>query len=154
MTAYRIATRSDETDVLAVLEEVAPEVPVSLEGAESQGKIQTLIRQGHASGKSWVAVDESDKVVGFALARPDAHEGKAAVYLNYVGVSAASRKQGVFAGLMQKLKAGGVAITADVLNGNKSTMVDRLTKIGFTQISADDQQTKLAWSPPKKNESV
>jgi hypothetical protein len=40
---FRIATEDDHTDILAVLEEVAPEVPVRLDGAERQEKIKAII---------------------------------------------------------------------------------------------------------------
>src|ERR1700722_19959360 len=92
---YRIATVNDETDILTVLEEVAPEIPVRLDGEERQQKIRTEITQCHRTKKSWIAVGEDGKLIGFILARPDAHEGKAAIYLPYVGVSAASRRNGV-----------------------------------------------------------
>jgi hypothetical protein len=83
---YRRAVLDDEPDILAILEEVAPEIPVPLDGPEGQTKIQIIIRERCQSGKSWVAVDADHKVVGFVLARPDAYEGKAAIYIDYVGV--------------------------------------------------------------------
>jgi len=131
-----------------------PRCPCVSMGDERQEKIATEIQQCHGSGKSWVAVDDKGKIVGFALARPDAHEGKAAVYVPYLGVSASSRKHGIFAALMQKLKTGGVVVKANVLHDNKSAMVDRLSKISFTRIGSDVKQTKLAWLPPIKNQSV
>ena len=119
---YRIADGEDETDILAVLEEVATEIPVNLDGAERQEKIRIEIRQCQQTKKSWVAVDTDGKVIGFALARPDAHEGKAAIYLPYVGVSAASRRSGIFSTLVEKLKANGVPLIANVLHDNHSGM--------------------------------
>jgi hypothetical protein len=53
---YRLASRDDETDILAVLEEVSSEIPVRLDGAERQEKIRTEITQCHETRKSWVAV--------------------------------------------------------------------------------------------------
>jgi hypothetical protein len=49
---YRLASQNDETDMLAVLEEVAPEITVSLDTPESQEKIKTEIVQCRRSGKS------------------------------------------------------------------------------------------------------
>jgi hypothetical protein len=71
MTTYRLAGRDDETDILAVLEEVASEIPVRLDGEERQRKIQTEIIQCRQTGKSWAAVDTHGRVVGFVLARPE-----------------------------------------------------------------------------------
>jgi hypothetical protein len=59
--------RDHETDILAVFEEVASEIPVRLDGEERQRKIQTEIMQCRQAGKSWVAVDTRGKVVGFVL---------------------------------------------------------------------------------------
>jgi hypothetical protein len=33
---YRVATGNDETDILVVLEEVAPEIPLSVDASDSQ----------------------------------------------------------------------------------------------------------------------
>jgi hypothetical protein len=48
---------------------------------------------------------------------------------------------------MEKLKTNGVLLTASVLHGNQSGMVDRLVKIGFTEMGSDDKETKLRWAP-------
>jgi hypothetical protein len=68
MVSYRVATRNDETNILAVLEEVAPEIPLSINASDSQDPIRGIIRECHESGKSWIAVD-AGKVVGFVLAK-------------------------------------------------------------------------------------
>jgi hypothetical protein len=56
---YRRAGHDDETDILAVLKEVAPEIPVKLDTQDKLEKIQTVITECHGSGKSWVAVSAS-----------------------------------------------------------------------------------------------
>jgi hypothetical protein len=40
---YRVATQDDETEILAVLEEVAPEIPVLLDTQDNKDKICTII---------------------------------------------------------------------------------------------------------------
>ena len=148
---YRLASRDDETDILAVLEEVSSEIPVRLDGAERQEKIRTEITQCHETRKSWVAVDADGKVVGFrVLARPDAHQGKAAIYMPYAGVSAESRRRGIFSTLVEKLKANGVPVIANVLHDNRSGMEDILVKNGFTEIDCNAKQKKFLWSPATK----
>jgi len=147
---YRLANGDDETDILAVLEEVAPEIPVRLDGPERQAKIRTEITQCHQTRKSWVAVDTEGKVVGFVLARPDAHESKAAIYLPYVGVSTGSRRSRIFSTLIEKLKANGVPLIANVLNDNRSGMADILVKNEFTKIDWNAKQKKFLWSPAVK----
>jgi ribosomal protein S18 acetylase RimI-like enzyme len=152
-TTYRLAGHDDETDILAVLEEVASEIPVRLDGEERQEKIQTIIVECHTSGKSWVAVDATAKVVGFILARPDAHEGKAAISILYVGVSADSRHSGVFSALLDKLKADGVPLIASVLPNNQSDMGAHLTKRGFVATGPKGNATGYLWTPISKTRS-
>jgi hypothetical protein len=50
---------------------------------------------------------------------------------------------------MEKMKAAGVPLRADVLNGNLSSMADILVKNGFTKIepAPDSQKTALVWLP-------
>lgn len=145
--SYRPAIGDDETDILALLEEVAPEVPVRLDGKDRQDKIQTVIVECRRSGKSWVAVDSSGSVVGFVLARPDAHEGKAAISLLYAGVGADSRKGGVFSALLEKLKAERVPLLASVLPNNQSGMGDHLKKRGFVETGEKGNAMAYLWTP-------
>jgi ribosomal protein S18 acetylase RimI-like enzyme len=153
---YRLAVFDDETDILAVLEEVAPEIPVQLDGPERQSKIKTLIRERRQSGKSWVAVDVNRRVVGFVLARPDVHDNQAAIYMDYIGVRTDSRRRKIFSTLMEKMKANDVPLIANVLHDNHSSMVDNLKNVGFTEIGTefDAKQTKLVWSPAGKHKTV
>ena len=99
--------------------------------------LDTIIEDCCVSGKSWVALDTADTVVGFVLAKPDNLERikfkNGAVSVRYIGVSKASRGQGISGALMEKLKGKGVPLTASVLRNNKSDMVNRLSKIGFTK---------------------
>jgi N-acetylglutamate synthase-like GNAT family acetyltransferase len=143
---YRVASRDDETDILAVLERVAPEIPVLLDTPQRQDAIRGIIVECRKSGKSWVAVNADGRVVGFVLARADFHE-KQAISLRYIGVSGDSRRQGIFAALMEKLKSNGVPLSASVLHNNRSAMADRLVKIGFTKVETDTKETKLRWAP-------
>jgi hypothetical protein len=144
---YRIASYDDETNILDVLTEVAPEIPVSFDASDSQDPIRTVIIQCRQSGNSWVAVDAAGTVVGVALAKPDLHEQQPAISLRYIGVSKNSRGRGIFYTFMEKLKANGVPLTASVLHGNQSGMVDHLVKIGFAKKGSDDKETKLRWDP-------
>jgi ribosomal protein S18 acetylase RimI-like enzyme len=148
---YRVASNNDETDILTVLEEVAPEIPVLLDTPERQDAIRGIIVECHKSGESWVAVDADGTVVGFVLAKPDVlerfHRKNKAVSLRYIGVSRDSRRCGIFVALMEELKAKGVPLTTNVLHTNQSAMADRLVKIGFTKVESDAKETRLRWNP-------
>jgi N-acetylglutamate synthase-like GNAT family acetyltransferase len=144
---YRVASRNDETGILDVLAEVAPEIPVSIDASDSQHPIRGIIRECHESGKSWVAVDADGKVVGCVLAKKDIHDVQA-ISLRYIGVSGNSRRRRIFATLMEKMKASGAPLTASVLHGNQSAMADLLVKMGFTKVGSDPKETELRWTPP------
>jgi N-acetylglutamate synthase-like GNAT family acetyltransferase len=142
-TVYRVATRDDETNILALFKEVAPEIPISLDDPEVEAKMITEIVQ--CRGETWVAVDANGKVIGFALARPDLRAKDTATSLKYIGVGGNSRGLGISSNLVNKLKAKGVPLTANVLSGNQSAMPDRLVRFGFTKVESDDKQTKFRW---------
>ena len=143
--SYRVAIADDEPGILALFKEVAREIPVSLNEREAEPKMITEIVQ--CRGGTWVAVDASGKVVGFALARPDLRAKDRATSLKYIGVSKSSRGLGISSNLMNKLKAKGEPLTASVLSGNQSAMADRLVKFGFTKVESDDAETKFRWNP-------
>ena len=144
---YRQATNNDQTDIWDVTQEVAPEIPVSLDTPRNQEMMQTLIIHWAGSGHSWIASKPDGTAVGFVLAKPE-FDNKGTVSLLYIGVRAESRERGIFKTLMEKLKAKGVPLIASVLHTNKSAMVDRLVKMGFAKVGSDATETKLQWSPP------
>lgn len=146
---YRKAVLDDETKIWPVVEEVAPEIPVLLDTPEDKAIMKGQIVECRQSGKSWVAVDASGTVVGFALARIDIHDQKA-ISLRYIGVSKNGRGRKVCATLMEKLKADGAPLTAGVLDDNRSAMADRLVKMGFTKTGRSGNETKLRWEQKKK----
>jgi ribosomal protein S18 acetylase RimI-like enzyme len=141
---YRVAVGDDEPGILALFKEVAPEIPIPPNDPKVEAKMITEIVQ--CRGGTWVAVDASGKVVGFALARPDLRSKDRATSLKYIGVSKSSRGLGISSNLMDKLKAKGEPLTASVLSGNQSAMADRLIKFGFTKVESDDAETKFRWN--------
>lgn len=148
---YRVANSGDASGILTVLQEVAPEIPVLLDTPERQGIIRHIIAECCESGESWVAVDAEGAVIGFVLAKPDLLErfrhSNQAISLRYIGVNRNSRRRGIFAALMEKLKINGVPLTASVLHTNQSAMADRLVKLGFTKLESDDKEVRLRWAP-------
>jgi len=145
---YRTATTDDEPDMYAVMEEVAPEIPVPLDTEDNQIIMRTIITECHGSGKSWVAIDPNGEVVGCALAKQDIHE-PSAISLRYVGVKKASRCQGIFGTFIEKLKANDTPLTASVLVNNSSAMGYRFLKAGFIKVKSNDKETLFRWGPPR-----
>jgi hypothetical protein len=88
---YRVANGDDAVGILTVLQEVAPEIPLSLDTSEHQEAMQPIIAECCASGESLVAVDADGTVFGFVLAKPDRLERffhkNQALSLRYIGVS-------------------------------------------------------------------
>ena len=146
---YRVANRDDTIGILEVLQEVAPEIPLSLDTSEQQAMTAAIIAECCDSGESWVAVDADGTVVGFVLARPDRlerfHYENEALYLPYIGVTGTWRKYGIFGRLMEKLMAKGEPLTARVLHANHCGMADRLVEIGFTIVESDAKEIRLKW---------
>ena len=68
---YRSARLDDAADILAVLIELAPEIPVQVEPLAREEALYALIRNCSRSGESWMAVDETGRIVGFLLAEPN-----------------------------------------------------------------------------------
>jgi len=128
--AYRKANNGDVRGIFAILQEVAPEIPLSLDTPESQEVMQFIIAECCASGESWVAVGTDGAIVGLALVKPDRHERflheNEALSVRYIGVSGNRRRHGIFHGLMAKLMGKEVPLTATVLHANRCGMADRL----------------------------
>ncbi len=145
----RKATDNDHTDILAVLEDVAPQIPVSLEGAGRQDAIKQIIVECCASGESLVACDEKGTVVGFVLAKPDRGErffkDNGACSLRYIGVAKAFQGCGIFSAMLKEMKAAGEPLTAEVLSGNQAGMADHLKKAGFIETKSDDKEKAFRW---------
>src|SRR5580693_2764808 len=116
--AYRRAELGEAAEILAVLLEVAPEIPVSVETLEREEALYALIRNCARSGESWVAIDETGRIVGFLLAEPDQarrHYGEHEILeLRYAGVVKTHRRRGIFTGLVEHVLARLVPVVATV----------------------------------------
>lgn len=148
---YRAATDDDVDGILTILQEVASEIPLTLDTPEHLGIMRDIVIECCTSGDSLVAVDGTGAVVGVVLAKPDRLERfqhrNEAISLRYIGVKKDWRRRGIFTGLMQKSMAKGVPLTASVLHANKSAMADRLVKIGYQKVGSDEKETQLRWAP-------
>src|SRR5438132_349040 len=65
--AYRQAELGEAADILAVLLEVAPEIPVSVDTLEQEEALYALIRNCARSGESSVAIDDAGRIVGLLV---------------------------------------------------------------------------------------
>ncbi len=95
---YRLTVSTDVDGILAVLEEVAPDIPVHLT-PKAREIIGSRIGQCCSTEQSCVAVDHAGRVVGFLLGEPDKkerlHHDNQALHLPYSGVTKTWRTQGL-----------------------------------------------------------
>ena len=149
-TEIRRATAADAEAIFVVLEGVAGEIPVRLDGEDRRSLMMAQIRGCCLSQASSVAVDRGD-AIGFLLAEADRldrfHHDNGALHLTYAGVARAHRGRGVLPRLMRALMAQGVPLTAEVKAKSASDMVQRLTRLGFQVTAQDGAQTQLRWTP-------
>jgi hypothetical protein len=122
---------------------------MSIETEVERRMIQTPVGECCLSGKSWVALDANGLVVGAILVRQDTDDFRA-LSLQYTAVGKSARGSGVFSALIDKVKNERVPLTATVLSGNKSHMIDRLLKKGFLNIGADAQRANMRWSATER----
>ena len=149
--AYRPARLDEAADILAVLIEIAPEIPVQVEPLEREEALYALIRNCARSGESWVAIDEAGRIVGFLLAEPDQVRRHYAEHeileLRHGGVVISRRRQGIFTGLLERVLARMVPVTATVNPANQSGAARLLEKLGFHGISSPGGEQRFRWDP-------
>jgi hypothetical protein len=149
--AYRQAGLDDAAEIHALLLALAPEIPLLVDTLEREEALYAMIRNCARSGESWVACDESGRIVGFILAEPAQlrrhyAEGEA-LELRYAGVAPARRNQGTFGGLIEKVLARMLPVTTSVNPQNRLGIAGRLEKRGFRQVGAAGGEQRLRWEP-------
>jgi len=148
---YRPARLDEAADILAVLTELAPEIPVQVEPLEREEALYALIRNCARSGESWVAFDDANGIVGFLLAQPDQTRRHYAEHeileLRYGGVVKTHRRRGIFTGLVERVLARMVPVAATVSPANQSGTVRLLVKLGFENIGSPGGEQRLRWNP-------
>jgi ribosomal protein S18 acetylase RimI-like enzyme len=131
----RQANLDDAADILALLLQLAPEIPLLADTLEREEALYALVRNCARSGESWVAVDEADAIVGFVLAEPNRFARHYAehevIELHYAGVAAEHRDRGVFGQLIGHVLARLQPVTMTVAHDNRSGMAARLERLGF-----------------------
>jgi GNAT superfamily N-acetyltransferase len=149
--AYRPAELGEAAEILAVLLEVAPEIPVSIDTLEQEEALYALIRNCARSGESWVAVDEAGQIVGFLLVELNQARRHYAEHevldLRYGGVVGARRHQGIFTTLVQRVLDRMLPATASVSPANRSDAVRLLEHLGFRRPSSVGGEQHLRWDP-------
>jgi ribosomal protein S18 acetylase RimI-like enzyme len=149
--AYRAARLHEAAEILAVLIELAPEIPVQTEPLEREEALYALIRSCARSGESWVAVDEADRIVGFVLAEPDQTRRHYAEHeileLHYGGVLNTHRGRGIFTALVTQVIDRMLPVTATVNPSNQSGAARLLEKLGFRNIASPGGEHCFRWDP-------
>ena len=148
---YRPARLDEAADILAVLIEVAPEIPVQVEPLEREEALYALIRNCACSGESWIAVNEAGRIVGFLLAEPDQVRRHYAEHeileLRHGGMIKSHRHRGIFTGLIEKVLARMVPVTATISPANQSGAARLLETHGFCNVSSPGGEQRFRWDP-------
>jgi hypothetical protein len=153
---FRLGRLEDVAGIFAVLEEVAPRIPLCLDGDERKELMRKLIQECCESRTSWIALNDG-RVVGFQLTRPSfagrlfqiwGEPQSAGLMLEYGGVSKSFENQGIFRTLIEKTKRAKQPLYATVKENNKSGMAKRLVKMGFENFATDaDGDAYFRWRP-------
>ena len=147
---YRPAELGEAAEILAVLLEVAPEIPLQVDKLEQEEALYALIRNCARSGESWIAVD-GGRIVGFLLvelAQARRHYAEHEVLeLRYGGVAGTHRHRRIFTTLIQRVLDRMLPVAATVSPANRSGAADLLQKLGFRRDSPAGGEQHLRWDP-------
>jgi len=146
---YRQAALGDAAEIFDLLLALAPEMPLQADTLQREEALYALIRNCARSGQSWVALDQSERIVGFVLAEPaqlGRHyaEGEL-IELRHAGVAAAHRGQRIFSELLAKVLARMQPVVTSVNPLNRAAMAVRLVKRGFRPTGASGGETRFRW---------
>jgi len=148
---YRQAELSEAVDILAVLKEVAADIPLIFDTLEREEALYGLIRTCARSGESWVAVDEGGAIVGFILVEPNDlrrhYAENEALEIRYAGVATAHRNEGILAELIKRALDRMVPVAMTVSNANRSELARHLEKVGFRRLTSPGGEQRYRWEP-------
>ena len=149
--AYRQAALNDAVEILDLMLVLAPEMPVQADTLEREEALYALIRNCARSGESWVALDDSGRIVGFVLAEPAQFgrhyaEGEL-IELRHAGVNSGYRGQRIFSELLARVQARLQPVVTSVNPLNRAAMAVRLVKRGFRPTGASGGETRFRWDP-------
>jgi GNAT superfamily N-acetyltransferase len=148
---YRPARVEDAAKVHSLLLRLAPEIPLLVDRLEREEALYALIRNCGRVGESWVALDEGESIIGFALVDPEVLERHYAEHeildLRYAGVAPEHRSQGIFRTLIERVQSRLVPITTIVPPLNRFSVGDRLEKLGFRQTGSPGGEHVYRWEP-------
>ena len=149
--ACRHAELGEAADMLVLLMEVAPEIPVSVDTLEQEEALYARIRNCARSGESWVAVDEGGRIVGFLLVELNQARRHYAEHevldLRYGGVAGTHRNHGIFTNLVKRVLDRMLPVTASVSRANRSGAARLLKRFGFRRTSPTGGEPHLRWEP-------
>jgi GNAT superfamily N-acetyltransferase len=149
--AYRPAELGEAADILAVLLEMAPEIPIQVDTLEQEEALYALIRNCARPGESWVAADETGRIVGFLLvelSQARRHYAEHEVLeLRYGGVAETHRNQGIFTNLVTRVLDRMLPVTASISPANRSDAARLLEHLGFHRSSSPGGEQHFRWEP-------
>jgi hypothetical protein len=147
---YRPAALGDASEIHALLLQLAPEIPLLVDTLERDEALYALTRNCARSGESWVACDERDRIVGFALAERAEHGRHYAEHevleLRYAA-AAGDHGGAIVAQLVSWLFHRMVPIVAAVSPRNRSGFAECLRGLGFRIDDSAGGEHCYRWQP-------
>jgi GNAT superfamily N-acetyltransferase len=154
--AYRKAELGDASDIHALLLTLASEIPLLTDTLEREEALYVVVRNFTRSGESWVALDKSGGVIGFALAAPierGRHYGENEVLeLRSAGVVPEHRGRGLFSEMLNRICERMLPVVTAVNTANQSGVARRLEAIGFRQTGSTGGERYFRWEPGARRE--
>ena len=147
----RQARLDDAGEILSLLLEVAPEIPLHVDSLEREEALYAQIRNCARSGESWVALDRQERIIGFLLAQPVErgrhYAEQEMLELTHAGVRPSHRQRGVFGALLAGSLARLLPITTSVSPLNSCGAAGFLAKRGFRPVGSSGGERRLRWEP-------
>ena len=154
--SYRPAELGDAADIHGLLLALAPEIPLLVDALEREEALYVVVRNFARSGESWVAVDETGTIIGFALAAPlerRRHYGENEVLeLRYAGIVPDNRRRGIFSEMLRRICDRMLPVVTTVNAANASGIDRRLAAIGFRQTGAAGGERQFRREPGARPE--
>lgn len=146
---YRQATLADAADILPLLLELAPQIPLLVDTLEREEALYALIRTCARSGESWVTCDAGGRIVGVVLAaraQSGRHYAEREVIdLHYAAVAAGLRDDAILERLIENVLGRMVPVAATVSPQNRTGLAARLEQFGFRPIAASGGGEARLW---------
>ncbi|MGE0260509.1 MAG: hypothetical protein AB7H71_02595 [Alphaproteobacteria bacterium] len=148
---YRAARLDDAGEIHELLLRLAPEIPLLVDTLEREEALYALVRNCARSGESWVACDQTGRIVGAALVEPNQlgrHYAEHEVLdLRHAAVAPEHRESGVLGTLIGKVTARLQPVAVRIAGRNRTGLAACLRELGFRATDSAGGEQVWRWEP-------